>query len=160
MQALQLVTNEHHGGAGPLLFVYEEGRTVIMTGGGLPLSVPMAELAGSTRRAIERVLLVEDDPALARSIQRVFKFEGLNVETCSTCKEAETRLRGFDCAIFDLNLPDGSGLALAEMARAWVKYPIFYSATTDIGAVRQAQNLGVFVSKATGLRGLRDALGV
>jgi DNA-binding response OmpR family regulator len=61
-------------------------------------------------------LVVEDEPDLARALARGLKREGHAVDVAHRRVEAEQKLaaNGYDLAIVDWNLPDGSGLDLCK----------------------------------------------
>lgn len=65
-----------------------------------------------------RILLLEDDPAIAGTVAFVFAREGWQVEQVLLVQEAERLARAAPptLAVLDVGLPDGSGLALC---RAW-----------------------------------------
>jgi DNA-binding response OmpR family regulator len=111
-----------------------------------------------------RVLLVEDDPELARTVERVFaRYDHVTTVTGSVAA-AEALEESFDCAILDIDLPDGSGVKLAEqlLDRGQVGAVVFFSANTRADVLAEAAALGPFVAKSDGthglLRGLADAL--
>ena len=62
---------------------------------------------------------MEDDAALGRGICMALEAPGRTVTHCGTCLQATDSLRGavFDLLIFDVNLPDGSGLELLRTRR-------------------------------------------
>ncbi|MEM8961039.1 MAG: response regulator transcription factor [Acidobacteriota bacterium] len=64
------------------------------------------------------LLLVEDEPGLARNLQLGLREEGYRVDVASTLAEARAHAdnRHYDGVILDRMLPDGSGL---ELLRAW-----------------------------------------
>lgn len=68
---------------------------------------------------MSRILLLEDDAALGRGICMALEAPGRTVTHCGTCLQATDRLRSavFDLLIFDVNLPDGSGLELLRTRR-------------------------------------------
>ena len=68
---------------------------------------------------MSRILLLEDDAALGRGICMALEAPGRTVTHCGTCLQATDSLRGavFDLLIFDVNLPDGSGLELLRERR-------------------------------------------
>ena len=68
---------------------------------------------------MSRILLLEDDAALGRGICMALEAPGRTVTHCGTCLQATDSLRGavFDLLIFDVNLPDGSGLELLRARR-------------------------------------------
>ena len=68
---------------------------------------------------MSRILLLEDDAALGRGICMALETPGRTVAHCTTRLQAAELLRraGFDLLIFDINLPDGSGLELLRTLR-------------------------------------------
>jgi two-component system response regulator RegA len=67
------------------------------------------------------LLLVEDDGLLGGVLTGGLVKRGYDVDLCRTVEEARARiaLRRFDCAVVDLRLPDGSGLAVVhELSRS------------------------------------------
>jgi two-component system response regulator MprA len=66
-----------------------------------------------------RLLVVEDDPALAASLQRVLEFEGYDVVYAGSGETAMAILtkEAFDSAIIDVGLPGISGLELTRRLR-------------------------------------------
>lgn len=65
------------------------------------------------------VLLVEDDPSQARTIQKTLEAEDWSVEVAGTVEEAVEALEGDppDVAIVDYRLPDGDGLDVLETSK-------------------------------------------
>ena len=68
---------------------------------------------------MNRILLLEDDEALGRGICMALETSDCAVTHCGTrLQAAEILQRGvFDLLIFDINLPDGSGLELLRTLR-------------------------------------------
>ena len=66
-----------------------------------------------------RLLLVEDDPAIARTVIYTLEREGLQVNHSLLLGDARTQLAGthFDALILDVGLPDGNGLELLRELR-------------------------------------------
>src|SRR5271157_5653395 len=74
-----------------------------------------------------RVLLIEDDGAMARSIELMLRSEGLNVYTTDLGEEGVDlgKLYDYDIIVLDLNLPDMSGFEVLRSLRvSRVKTPI------------------------------------
>src|SRR5690349_7700377 len=67
-----------------------------------------------------RILLVEDDDVLLDVMQRSLLDAGHRVDAARRADEARHlwRVQPFDAVLLDLNLPDGSGLAVLREARA------------------------------------------
>lgn len=74
-----------------------------------------------------RILMIEDDPAVAQSMELMLKSEGFNVYTTDLGEEGLdlAKLYDYDCITLDLNLPDMSGYdVLKQMRVAKVKTPV------------------------------------
>lgn len=107
-----------------------------------------------------RVVLVEDDPELARTLERVLARYGHVTAVASSVAAAERLGQRFDCGILDIDLPDGSGVALAGrmLDAGQLGAVVFYSASTDPDVIAEARELGPFVPKSAGTRELERAL--
>jgi DNA-binding response OmpR family regulator len=59
-----------------------------------------------------KILIVEDDRSLSRSISDYMKLEGHLCETALDLKQARMKIADnrYDCVIVDIGLPDGNGL--------------------------------------------------
>jgi two-component system, OmpR family, catabolic regulation response regulator CreB len=73
-----------------------------------------------------RILLVEDDPAIARSIIYTLERDGLTVTHSLLLSDARRQLASHppDVLILDVGLPDGSGLDLCRDLRAHSSLPV------------------------------------
>lgn len=73
-----------------------------------------------------RVLVIDDDEALARVMRRNLASRGLEVQTAATGMEglAEWRRWRPDLMVIDLGLPDGDGIDLIREIRATSSIPI------------------------------------
>ena len=74
-----------------------------------------------------RVLLIEDDSSIAKSIELMLKSESFNVYTTDLGEEGVDlgRLYDYDIILLDLNLPDMSGFEVLRSLRvSKVKTPI------------------------------------
>lgn len=67
-----------------------------------------------------RILLVEDDPDVKPLLEHLLLSEGYQVTTADSVAVAVSLLEAqpFDLVICDVNLPDGSGLSIADKASA------------------------------------------
>jgi two-component system, OmpR family, catabolic regulation response regulator CreB len=67
-----------------------------------------------------RILLLEDDPAIADTVVFALRREGFAVEHHLLCRAADAAARRAppDAAVLDVGLPDGNGLALCQRWRA------------------------------------------
>lgn len=63
-----------------------------------------------------RLLIVEDDPAFARTLRRSFERRGYSVRSATSAAEADdiAREEDFDFAVVDLKLGSDSGLAVVQ----------------------------------------------
>jgi DNA-binding response OmpR family regulator len=100
-----------------------------------------------------RALIVEDDPVVARSIARRLLRVGYTVSLAGTCRAARAAGGGFHVAVLDLDLPDGSGAALAdELSRVGAARSIvFYTGSTDQAQRERAQRCGQLIDKSQDL---------
>jgi CheY-like chemotaxis protein len=78
-----------------------------------------AEGAAVTDGDGERVLVVEDDPAVRTSLEEILDVLGYRVATAGSREEASLlgAQSGFDLLLSDYLLPDGSGIEIAEDLR-------------------------------------------
>ncbi len=86
-----------------------------------------------------RILIVEDDPQIARILKINLRLSGHETEDVSSIQDAWETLRKkhFDLMCLDIGLPDGSGIELCEKVRTnGDEIPIlFMSARTDEATV-------------------------
>jgi formate/nitrite transporter len=68
----------------------------------------------------QRILVVDDDPAVRESCTRILAERGYEVETAASGKEGLERTRRgyFDCALLDLKMPDMDGMEIVRTACA------------------------------------------
>lgn len=80
-----------------------------------------------------KLLLVEDDSALAVGIEFTLKDEGYEVLTVSTVEDSKKILENykFHLVILDINLPDGSGYDLCKYIRNKSDIPIIFLTALD-----------------------------
>ena len=74
----------------------------------------------------ERVLMIDDDAALAGMVAEYLGTRGLSVTTAGTLEQGEALLKrgGFDVLILDAMLPDGDGFDLCKSWRQRSSLPI------------------------------------
>lgn len=85
-------------------------------------------------RGIMRVLLVEDDGAIVRTLSELLADEGFSVVTEATQDGACTRLaaESFDIALLDVTLAQGNGFAVCAAAREVVPdMPVIFLTASD-----------------------------
>ena len=108
-----------------------------------------AGVLASTRPTI---LLVDDDPALGRTLSRALESSGYNVVIAETAAEAQAKTKEVapDLILLDLILPDTDGLMLAMSLNATTQAPIIIcSARHDLVDQALGRRLGAadFVAK-------------
>jgi DNA-binding response OmpR family regulator len=67
-----------------------------------------------------KILIVEDEQELAKSIVKYLQQESYVCEVAYTSSEAEEKvmLHEYDCILLDITLPDGNGLKILEKLKA------------------------------------------
>jgi CheY-like chemotaxis protein len=96
---------------------------------GEPVSVP-PEVLQPEGEPLERLLLVEDDPAVAAGLIALLGMDGIAVELVERGADAVTRIESFapDAVVLDVGLPDMSGIAVYDqIARRWPYLPVLFS---------------------------------
>ena len=81
-----------------------------------------------------RLIIVEDDPMIARSLDNALSPLGNSVDAFSRLKDARAALRHdrFDLLLLDLGLPDGNGLELlSELRERGDKTPVLILTARD-----------------------------
>lgn len=75
-----------------------------------------------------RILLVEDDASLGRTLAERLEKERLTVQWVQSIADAKAHLGSseWDLAIVDVKLPDGSGFGLARQIRTGTRTPIMF----------------------------------
>lgn len=107
-----------------------------------------------------RMLVVEDEPSVQRALSRVLRQSGWSVECASRCCEATIHDDVFDCGVFDVDLPDGNGIELAEkmLDEGIVRRAVFFTARSDAETVSRALRFGPVLQKAKGVEPLLAAV--
>lgn len=83
---------------------------------------------------MDRILIVEDDVALGRGLTLALHSAQIACTLVSDCKGARQALAGgsFTLCVFDVNLPDGSGLDLLCETRAAGGPPVILLTANDL----------------------------
>lgn len=99
------------------------------------------------------VLVVEDEPSVLKALRRKLSQAGHLVTTATSCHAARGAAGPFEFAILDLELPDGSGVELAEdlLGSGRVGSVVFYSGAADPRLIGRALRLGAIVNKSQSL---------
>ena len=109
---------------------------------------------------LTRALIVEDDPVVARSIARRLLHEGYTVSLAQSCRAGRAAGSGFQVAILDLDLPDGSGANLADelLRLGAVRRVVFYTGSVDAAERERARLIGSVIDKCRDLGEVVEAL--
>lgn len=85
-----------------------------------------------------RVLLVEDDVSLGRTLAERLVRDNLDVEWAQSVADAEARLAAgaWDLAILDVKLPDGSGFGLARQIKKTSTVPVMFMTAQNSAEAR------------------------
>lgn len=73
-----------------------------------------------------RILVVEDEPAIADAIDYALSTEGMTVVRAGTLQAARAHLRTTDLVVLDVGLPDGSGFDLCRELRTSSDVPVIF----------------------------------
>lgn len=110
------------------------------------------------------VFIVDDDPSVRRSTERLARSAGLKVQTFTSAREflKNARFEGPACLVLDVRMPGLSGMDLQrELTQAGIRIPIiFITAHGDIPMSVRAMKAGAveFLTKPFRSRGLLDAV--
>ena len=83
---------------------------------------------------MQRLLIIEDERKVLRSLERGLQSEGYEVATAATGEQGYERAlaQSFDCMVLDLMLPGRDGLeVLADLRRAGKKTPVLVLTARD-----------------------------
>jgi DNA-binding NtrC family response regulator len=99
-----------------------------------------------------RLLLVEDEATLSRALSRLLRRHGYEISLASSAAAARKVEGPFLLGIFDIDLPDGDGVALAEelLKKGVVERAVFFSGTRDGEQQRRAERVAMLVDKGDG----------
>ena len=81
-----------------------------------------------------RVLIAEDEAAIADAVLYALRSEGIEADHCLLAREVAPRVRagGIDVVVLDVGLPDGSGFDVCRELRGFSDVPvIFLTARND-----------------------------
>jgi DNA-binding NtrC family response regulator len=111
-------------------------------------TAPPVESALPVKSSGKNVLVVDDDDALCRIVQRMLSDEQYQVQTSQCVADALLTIeqKPFDAYVVDYKLPDGSGLYVAEQIRSkGSEAPIILMSGYDAGsAASRAEKYHIF----------------
>jgi DNA-binding response OmpR family regulator len=79
----------------------------------------------------QRILVVEDEPAIAESVAYALGRDGFSVTLAATVTDAAALVDGADLVVLDLMLPDGSGFDLIGRWRKNKHIPVIVLSSRD-----------------------------
>ncbi len=122
----------------------------------------MSASNSSNPQPLYKVLIVEDDPLVARALARVLMRQGMRVDVVASCAAARMLDGHYDLGIFDIELPDGFGTNLARelVLRATIRGVVFYTGASYQPLLKRAWQLGEVVPKDTGIPVLSEVIQV
>ncbi len=93
-----------------------------------------------------KILIVEDEREMAKSIVQYLRQESYVCEVAYTASDAEEKIlmHDYDCILLDITLPDGNGLKILEKLKAAAKLDgvIIISAKNSLDDKIKGLNLG------------------
>lgn len=107
-----------------------------------------------------KILVVEDYPPMASMLMRMLRTRGYQVTRELSVSGAMAHQNAFDCAVLDIDLPDGNGVALAEhlLSQHRVNQVVFFTATREASTLSRAAEMGAVVDKVQGVDKLLAAV--
>lgn len=119
-------------------------------------------MSGNGNGPAVKILLVEDEPAVAETTSEMLKHLGHDVTTVTLPSKAldlagHTQ-SGFDLVISDITMPEMNGHQLAErLHRLWPEVPVLFMTGYDS---HMAESTGVpfFIPKPLSLQALKDGI--
>lgn len=100
------------------------------------------------------VLVIEDDPAVARALRRALRIARLKCDVACSAAAVREVDGTYEIAIVDVNLPDGNGIDLYDELKAAhrVSRGIFFTATDNEQDKARAAKFGKLISKSEGVQ--------
>jgi len=112
---------------------------------------------------MKRLLLVEDDEAIALGLEYSLSQENYEVIVCNDVTTAKNVIMNddFDIALLDISLPDGNGFELCKLLKERKDVPvIFLTARDDEGSVVMGLDIGGddYITKPFRIRELQSRI--
>ena len=97
---------------------------------------------------------------MASLVAGAIRREGHTVVRAGSVASALALTDSFDHAVLDVDLPDGTGVQLAQelLAERRAQRVIFFTASRDVGLLARAASMGLVVDKTAGYDGLIAAV--
>src|SRR5947209_5624560 len=96
--------------------------------------------------ATRRILIVDDEENIGRSLRLILEREGYAVTTCTNLEQAKAHPHRADAYMIDVRLPDGNGIDLVRWMRSnAIDAPIvMISGHATIGDAVEATRAGAY----------------
>jgi len=96
-----------------------------------------------------RVLIVEDNAAMARALEKSLRAYGHAISIVHSAQAARAARDVFDVGVFDISLPDGDGIELAQqlLGARRVAHVLFFSGAVDDYMIDRAKLTGRVLPK-------------
>lgn len=112
---------------------------------------------------MKRLLLVEDDEAIALGLEYSLQQENYEVLVCNNGATAKKAIMNeeFDIALLDISLPDGNGFELCKLLKEKKDVPvIFLTARDDEGSIVMGLDIGGddYITKPFRIRELQSRI--
>jgi DNA-binding response OmpR family regulator len=91
----------------------------------------IARSVQQSSRMPQRILVVEDEPAIAESVAYALTRDGFSVSIAATVNAAVSLAESADLVVLDLMLPDGSGFDLIARWRKAKQIPLIVLSSRD-----------------------------
>lgn len=109
-----------------------------------------------------RILLVEDEPAVAETTAEMLKHLGHDVTTLTLPSQAlelaSREKNGFDLVVSDITMPEMNGHQLAErLHRLWPEVPVLFMTGYD-SQMAESSGVPFFIPKPLSLQSLREGI--
>jgi len=114
----------------------------------------------------KKILVVDDDLSILRTLRRVLERNGYEVDTSETAKEALEKMgkSHYDLALVDVILPDMKGTELLVYAKTQLKQTIKFIITgypsAEVGAAARDLGADAFILKPVKMPDLLSAIRV
>lgn len=123
----------------------------------------MNQISLGNDKITKKLLLVEDDSAIALGLEYSLQQEDFEVTICKDTKTAMDKIKTevFDLALLDISLPDGNGFELCKTLKKKNDTPvIFLTARDDEGSVVLGLDLGAddYITKPFRIRELQSRI--
>jgi len=104
---------------------------------------------------MKKILIIEDEPDVARSMQMLLEAEGYRADFALSGKDGLAKMKAYDLILLDIMMPKMSGReVLREMKKLGIKKPVIVVSAVGVPAAVQVEMNSIypgtgFVSKTS-----------